>query len=89
MKCQKCGELVLGDSKFCDVCGQRLVSEKECSCGYICEQQFQFCPRCGKNFETGKTLYEIDIEKEKKKNKILSWCKCYARIFNEKWDKLK
>jgi putative virion core protein (lumpy skin disease virus) len=66
MKCQKCGELVLGDSKFCDVCGQRLVSEKECSCGYICEQQFQFCPRCGKNFETGKTLYEIDIEKEKK-----------------------
>lgn len=66
MKCQKCGELVLGDSKFCDVCGQRLVSEKECSCGYICEQQFQFCPRCGKNFETGKTLYEIDLEKEKK-----------------------
>lgn len=70
MKCQKCGELVLGDSKFCDVCGQRLVSEKECSCGYICEQQFQFCPRCGKNFETGKTLYEIDIEKEKKKIKF-------------------
>ena len=66
MKCQKCGELVLGDSKFCDVCGQRLVSEKECSCGYICEQQFQFCPRCGKNFETGKTLFEIAIEKEKK-----------------------
>lgn len=66
MKCPKCGELVLRGSSFCDVCGAKIVKDKKCSCGTKCDGQFNFCPKCGKSFETGLSSLEAELEKEKK-----------------------
>lgn len=66
MKCPKCGKLILRDSSFCDQCGAKIVKDKKCSCGTRCSRAFNFCPKCGKSFETGLSLLEIELKKEKK-----------------------
>ena len=44
IECPSCGELIPGDSKYCDMCGAELL---ECvSCGTL--GTGEFCPECGK-----------------------------------------
>ena len=55
IKCDACGEINTGDSKFCGACGNSLTVKYElqsgvtCSCGYTNAQGQKFCSECGKS----------------------------------------
>ncbi len=48
VKCPNCGNMVPAGSKFCNVCGQKLVTESKCpNCGVDVPPGSKFCPNCG------------------------------------------
>ena len=55
IKCNSCGALNTGDSKFCGACGNSLAARYDlqngvtCSCGYTNAQGQKFCSECGKS----------------------------------------
>lgn len=53
LKCPACGEEILEDSKFCDMCGIELL---QCvNCGTLGTPDDMFCPDCGKPMVSRKT----------------------------------
>lgn len=55
-KCEKCGNILIIDSAFCNKCGEKLETlrpgsedgKKHCqNCGSVCEENAAFCTACG------------------------------------------
>ena len=46
-KCQKCGNSLPAEAKFCNVCGEKIIHKVFCTnCGRELKEE-QFCPNCG------------------------------------------
>lgn len=56
LKCPACGELILDDSKYCDMCGIELLQCLNCST--LGTPDDLFCPDCGKPMISRKTVME-------------------------------
>lgn len=52
MKCNKCGNELPPDSKFCQYCGEDLSKANCCAfCGAQLQEGMKFCPKCGKQIQ--------------------------------------
>lgn len=71
VQCTKCGNMFMGDAKFCRKCGkprpvsfkeetglQRQVSQEKCSCGNVFVADAVFCRKCGR----GRQIVEPSAE---------------------------
>lgn len=50
LKCNKCGEELPDNAKFCSKCGTQVGGKKQCDCGAINEIDAEYCISCGKKF---------------------------------------
>ena len=47
-KCNKCGNLIKENDKYCSICGAYQIQECP-NCKIKLEENFKYCPKCGKN----------------------------------------
>ena len=53
MRCNKCGNELPPDSKFCQYCGEDLSKANCCAfCGAQLQENMNFCPKCGKQIQS-------------------------------------
>ncbi len=63
IECKNCGYVNLGDSLYCEECGEKLEKESSCpSCGATIKARRKFCSKCGSRLDNlGMTIGDRNV----------------------------